>query len=141
MTPIGKRSPDTKILARCQTLAQKECCNYSKGNCLEREEKCHLISAYPRIHDGALNCDWFLKAVLPQDKELSRIVWHELFREETLYDDIETPAAEEPTLRCCVICRNAFLPVTHNQKYCADCRAIGKRQHDRLWRRKQRNKS
>lgn len=137
--PIAKKNPDTGILTRCVSLARKECCNYWHGLCRETDEKCHLISAYPSIHDGALDCDWFLTAVLPHDRELNRLVRYELDKEETLYEDDDATAAEEPTLRCCAICGKEFLPVTNNQKYCAACRSEGKRQHDKLWRRRQRS--
>ena len=101
--PIAKNNPDARILTRCVALARNECCNYWHGLCRETDEKCHLISAYPSIHDGAIDCDWFLRAVLPRDKELHKIVRHELEKEETLYEDDDAPAAEEPTLRCCIM--------------------------------------
>ncbi len=133
--PIAKKNPDTGILTRCISLARKECCNYWHGLCRETDEKCHLISAYPTIHDGALDCDWFLTSVLPQDRELNRLVRHELEKEETLYEDDDAPAAEEPTLRCCAICGKEFLPVTNNQKYCSECRKNGYRIGDRFRQR------
>ena len=66
--PIAKNNPDARILTRCVALARNECCNYCHGLCRETDEKCHLISAYPSIHDGAIDCDWFLRAVLPHDQ-------------------------------------------------------------------------
>lgn len=129
--PIAKNNPDARILTRCVALARNECCNYCHGLCRETDDKCHLISAYPSIHDGAIDCDWFMTSVLPHDKELHKLVRHELEKEETLYEDEDAPAAEEPTLRCCAICGKEFLPVVHNQKYCAACRLDGKRRYNR----------
>ena len=129
--PITRGNPDYSTIQRCLTLARKECCNFMGGSCVETGGSCHLIANYPSIHDGALGCDWFLAAVLPLDQELWKIVRHEIGKEETLDEDEETSAAEEPTLRCCTICGKEFIPVTHNQKYCASCREEGKRRNAR----------
>ena len=128
---IAKKSTDFLILSRCVALSRKECCNHYQGLCLETDKPCHLVGNYPNIHDGALNCDWFLTAVLPQDRELHKIVRHQMTKEETLFEDDTLPAAEGLVLRCCAICRKEFLPVVHNQKYCADCRAESRRQNGR----------
>ena len=58
-----------KQRAKINTLVRKTCCNCYKGNCLlldyGEETKCvQLISRY------GIYCNYFLKAVLPTEKEL-----------------------------------------------------------------------
>lgn len=61
--------------AKIKTLVRKACCNCYKGNCLllddGEETKCvQLISRY------GIYCNYFLKAVLPAEKELyTEILW------------------------------------------------------------------
>ena len=61
--------------AKIKTLVHKTCCNCHKGNCLllddGEETKCvQLISRY------GIYCNYFLKAVLPAEKELyTEILW------------------------------------------------------------------
>ena len=57
---------ENQIQRGIRQLAQKECANYDNGSCLPADRPCHVISpAYKTIHDGAVNCDYFLRAVLP----------------------------------------------------------------------------
>ena len=64
-----------KQRAKINALARKSCCNCYKGNCLlpddGEETKCvQLISRY------GIYCNYFLKAVLPAEKELyAEILW------------------------------------------------------------------
>mgnify|MGYP004573569169 FL=1 len=58
-----------KQQAKISALVRKACCNCYKGNCLllddGKETKCvQLISRY------GIYCNYFLKAVLPAEKEL-----------------------------------------------------------------------
>ena len=58
-----------KQQAKISALVRKACCNCYKGNCLlfdyGEETKCvQLISRY------GIYCNYFLKAVLPSEKEL-----------------------------------------------------------------------
>ena len=58
-----------KQRTKINSLVRKTCCNCYKGNCLllddGMETKCvHLISRY------GIYCNYFLKAVLPTEKEL-----------------------------------------------------------------------
>ena len=127
-----EKTKDQLIAERCCLLAKAECANYYNGLCLTDDGKCHLIGPYPTIHDGKINCDWFLEAVLPCDKELSVYVWSEIFRDETLFEDDETePVPEEIPLRHCAICGTEFIPIVHNQKYCSACRLEGKNKYNR----------
>ena len=58
-----------KQRTKINTLVRRSCCNCCKGNCLllddGAEAKCvQLISRY------GIYCNYFLKAVLPDEKEL-----------------------------------------------------------------------
>ncbi len=58
-----------KQLKKINALVRRSCCNCYKGNCLlldgSGETKCvQLISRY------GIYCNYFLKAVLPDEKEL-----------------------------------------------------------------------
>ena len=53
-------------------------------------------------------------------KDGKKIVRHEIGKEETLDEEEETSAAEEPTLRCCAICGNEFIPVTNRSAELAE---------------------
>ena len=60
---------NSKQSAKVRRLARRECCNCVDGNCLlldnGEERKCvQLISRY------GIYCNYFLKAVLPTEKEL-----------------------------------------------------------------------
>ena len=71
---------DKSIIRSCKTLAEKSCANFSNRYCLPEDRACHLINArYPDIHDGAIDCDYFITAVLPSDKALHRLVLSRLF--------------------------------------------------------------
>ena len=94
---------DKQIIRSAKRLAQKECSNYADGSCLPEGCTCYAVNpAYVTIHDGAIGCDYFLKAVQPTAPELSTAVWHEIFREEE--------AAGEGW-KACVRCHKPFLPV------------------------------
>ena len=62
-----KITPKQRV--KINALVRRSCCNYFKGNCLllddGEEAKCvQLISRY------GIYCNYFLKAVLPTEKEL-----------------------------------------------------------------------
>lgn len=58
-----------KQSARVRKLACKECCNCVNGNCLllDDGEPCRCVQLISRY---GINCNYFLKAVLPAEKEL-----------------------------------------------------------------------
>ena len=63
---------DKQILKSIKALARGECANYDRGNCLLTDERCHLVNPnYESIHDGAIDCDYFLECVLPADWSLN----------------------------------------------------------------------
>ena len=74
---------DNQIIRSAKLLAQKECANYANDTCLPEDHPCYLINpAYKTIHDGTVDCDYFLSADLPLQPELNTGVWHEILREE-----------------------------------------------------------
>ena len=58
-----------KQSARVRKLARKECCNCVNGNCLllDDGQPCRCVQLISRY---GINCNYFLKAVLPAEKEL-----------------------------------------------------------------------
>ena len=64
---VLKITPNQRV--KISALVRRSCCNYFKGHCLllddGEEAKCmQLISRY------GIYCNYFLKAVLPAEKEL-----------------------------------------------------------------------
>ena len=109
---------DNQIIRSAKQLAQRECANYANGSCLLDECPCYAVNpAYRTIHDGAISCDYFLKAVQPSDQELSTAVWHEIFREE---------GAASEGWKVCIRCQKPFIPASNRQRYCASCGAAAK---------------
>ena len=124
---------DTEIMRGVKRLAQKECANYADGFCLPADRPCHVLNpTYKTIHDGAIACDYFLRAVLPLDPELNTAVWHEIFRGE---DEAGEGWKE------CVRCHKPFVPASNRQRYCASCGAVAKqariRENQRRYRERQ----
>ena len=104
---------DAEIMRSVKQLAKKECANYANGFCLPDDRPCYVLNpAYKTIHDGAVDCDYFLLAVLPLNVELNTAVWHEICREE----DQKGEGWKE-----CVRCHKPFIPGSNRQRYCASC--------------------
>ena len=123
---------ENQIMRSIRQLARKECANYDNGICLPEDRPCHVISpAYPTIHDGAVNCDYFLEAVMPLDKELNTAVWHEVLRE-------EDQAGEH--WKECARCHKPFIPGSNRQRYCTACGAAAKQTRDREKQRRYRER-
>ena len=109
---------DNQIIRSAKQLAQRECANYANGSCLLDECPCYAVNpAYRTIHDGAISCDYFLKAVQPSDQELNTAVWHEIFREE---------GAASEGWKVCIRCQKPFILASNRQRYCASCGAAAK---------------
>ena len=124
---------DHRIMRSVKQLAQKECANYTNGFCVYEDRPCHVLNAaYKTIHDGAVDCDYFLLAVLPLDLELNKAVWHEIYRE-------EGQAGEG--WKDCVRCHKPFIPASNRQRYCASCGEVAKqtriREKQRHYRERQ----
>lgn len=126
---------DTHIMRSIKQLARKECANYANGFCLPEDRPCHVLSpTYKTIHDGAVDCDYFLFAVLPLEQELNTTVWHEIFRDE---------ANAGEGWKECVRCHKPFIPASNRQRYCASCGASAKqaRSREKQHRYRQRKKA
>lgn len=121
---------EKQILRSIRQLAQKECANYTNGFCLPEDQPCHVINpAYQTIHHGAMDCDYFLSAVLPQQPELNTSVWHEILREE---DQVMEG------WKACVRCHKHFIPGSNHQRYCANCGTAAKKARSREKQRRYR---
>ena len=124
---------DNHIIRSVKLLAQKECANYANGTCLPEDHPCHVINpAYKTIHDGAVNCDYFLSTVLPLQPELNTGLWHEILREEDQTGE---------GWKQCGRCHKPFIPGCNRQHYCAECGAgaklAGNREKQRRHRQRQ----
>ena len=114
---------DRQLMKRCMSLAEKECANYFSRECVPEVCKCHLINThYPTIEEGTLNCDWFLEAVLPLERELNKAVWQALTGQD---------GPTRARCRICEICRGTFIPASPRQKYCPVCGENEKRKRSR----------
>ena len=123
---------DKSIIRSCKTLTEKSCANFSNRYCLPEDRACHLINArYPAIRDGAIDCDYFMTAVLPGDKALHRLVLSSLF------DSAKRPPVHT---RECARCGQRYMPASPRQKYCASCGAVMRRQHTREKQRRHRER-
>ena len=121
---------DKQILRSIKQLARNECANYFNGYCLPEDRPCHVVNpAYQTIHDGAVDCDYFLSAVLPLQPELNTAVWHEIFRE-------EGQAGEG--WKECTRCHKPFIPGSNRQRYCANCGIAAKQARSREKQRRYR---
>ncbi len=78
-----------------------------------------------------MNCDYFLRAVLPLQPELNTAVWHELLREE----DQGGEGWKE-----CIRCHKPFIPGSNRQRYCADCGTAAKQARSREKQRRYRER-
>lgn len=111
-----------QILKSIKALARDECANYSCGDCLMTDERCHLVNPnYGSIHDGAIDCDYFLECVLPADWDLNDLVSYALWYDEE--DEDELPS----TMKRCAECQKPFVFASNRQKYCNTCQQIVRR--------------
>lgn len=116
-----------QILKSIKALARGECANYDHGNCLLTDKRCHLVNHnYESIHDGAIDCDYFLECVLPADWNLNDLVSYALWYDET--DDEALPHG----MKRCEICQNPFVPTHAKKKYCKGCAETANREKTRM---------
>lgn len=114
---------DKNLIRRCKVLAAHACANWRSHECLARDCPCDMINPrYATIHDGAVNCDYFLESVLPLDKELNRLVWCSILGDEE---------CAQPYIRFCTVCGSAYIPTSPRQRYCISCGIERKRQRSR----------
>ena len=118
---------DKQILKSIKALARGECANYVYGMCVLTDERCHLVNpAYGGIHDGAIDCDYFLECVLPAEWDLNDLVSYALWYDEE--DEDELPS----NMKRCEECRKPFVITGNRQKYCKACAEKVNRRKDRL---------
>lgn len=123
---------DKSIIRSCRALTEILCANFSNRYYLPEDQPCHLINTrYPDIHDGAIDCDSFMTAVLPGDKTLHRLVLSKLF------DPSECTPAH---MRSCARCGQRYMPASPRQKYCTSCGAVIRQQHNREKQRQHRER-
>lgn len=129
-----------------EILAHKECANYIKLDngvhwCAYDDRPCYVINPrWPNIHDDAIDCDYFLEAVLPLDKELHKAVFDELMRVE--YASRITDEAPPPTIakKHCALCGRPFTPKSNRQRYCPTCGKANQKHQDAARQRRAYNK-
>lgn len=105
--------------------------------CALEDRPCYVINPHwPNVHDGAIDCDYFLEAVLPWDKELHKAVWTELTRIE--YAPWITDETPPPTTakKHCASCGKPFSPKSNRQRYCTACGRENERRNGNARRRK-----
>ena len=110
-------------------IVSKPSFNFSENN--QFYKWCIVNIKSKAILAGAVNCDYFLKAVLPLQSELNTAVWHELLSE-------EEEAGEG--WKECVRCHKSFIPGSNCQRYCADCGAAAKQARSREKQRRYRER-
>ena len=123
---------DQHIIRSVKQLVQKECANYSGASCLPEECPCHVIHPDQQtVHDGAVNCDYCLFTVLPQQPELNTVVWHEIYRGEDQAGEV---------WKECVRCHKPFIPGSNHQRYCASCGEVANQARSREKQRRYRER-
>lgn len=121
---------DKSIIHSCKALAERACANFSNRYCLLEDRACHLINTrYPDIHDSAIDCDYFMTAVLPGEKELHRLVLSKL------HDSVECAPAHT---RSCARCGQRYVPASPRQRYCVSCGTVIRKQRNREKQRRHR---
>ncbi len=86
------------------------------------DERCHLVNPnYESIHDGAIDCDYFLECVLPADWDLNDLVSYALWYDEEDEEDLPS------NMRRCEECQKPFVMTGNRQKYCNACQRIVRR--------------
>lgn len=133
---------EKEILKSIRKLAKEECANYQQGMCLLTDQRCHIINPnYFTVHDGAVDCDYFLDCVLPADWNLNDLVWYSIWSEENMWDgQVETPDTLPQGMRRCAECQNPFTYKNNRQKYCPVCAEKVKRRQGTQRQRKYENK-
>ena len=133
---------------RCLELALALCANCDEeGNCLWTNTPCKttLMNRKYMIADGALDCDWFMTAVLPSDAELHRTICAMIDAERDMGRNGAESAVvpDAAKLRQCMDCGKLFTPAGNRQMRCAACRIKAKQKSNaavhrhRYWEKKQ----
>ena len=114
---------DKQLTQKAKQLARKECANLIDGICIDYDKPCFLINPkYDSIHDGTINCDYFLLSVLPLQHDLQKAIWDEIYREDGTVSSV---------MKNCSICGKSFIPTSNRQKFCSDCKLYADRARGR----------
>ena len=97
-------------------LIRKECCNCVENNCVLMDDVCVQLISQHHIY-----CNYFLRAVLPLDKNLSA----ELLSENT---------------KRCEVCGKYFTPRNNSHKYCDNCSEVKRNEYMKNYMREKRMK-
>ena len=74
---------------------------------------CHVLHPDYAITDGGIDCDYFLTAVLPSDKEL-----HDRVQAAIYGGALNSPSTP---VKKCARCAKPFIPRGNRQVYCSTC--------------------
>ena len=111
---------DKQILKSIRVLARGECANYHRGTCLLTDERCHLVNPNcESIHDGAVDCDFFLECMLPADWDLNDLLLYALW-----YDEEEEEEELPSDMKRCAECQQS---AERLQRLSEDCKALSER--------------
>jgi hypothetical protein len=108
-----------------------QCANYDRPDriCLLADSMCITLDCMRDITRTAAMCKYFRRAVLPLNPVLEARLTH---------SEPSNPLEK----RVCALCRKEFLPKNNRQQYCSEkCKRQGKKNHDREWRKQQREKA
>ena len=116
MEKIIRMTPEQA--AKAKKAVRKKCCNCMDGSCLLLDglEPCPC----PQLITRSLICRWFLKAVLPGEKEL------------------EQELIKKGERKCCQDCVGTYYSASNRSKYCPDCAAKVKRRQQAEYARRKR---
>jgi predicted RNA-binding Zn-ribbon protein involved in translation (DUF1610 family) len=91
---------------RVRALIQKECCNFSSGNCVFLDDG--IEHGCPQISAEKVLCEWFRDAILPLDVELQTEIFNRCSK------------SVSDTLKHCTVCGKP-LAANSKAKYCPKC--------------------
>lgn len=100
-------------VGKFRKLARRECCNYIDGDCIATDCKCVIDTSITSIL-----CKYFIKSVLPLNKEL-----------EAHYND-------ELYSKLCKDCNKRFTSYVKNKLYCPDCTVKNNKERYKKYNRK-----
>lgn len=88
---------------------------------------CHVLHSAYTIADGGIDCDYYLTAVLPSDRELFDQVQAEIY---------QTRTTNSAVTKKCARCAKPFILRNNRQKYCSACGAEAEKKHHASRQRK-----
>lgn len=122
---------EKSILQEAARLAKRECANYDDGYCFMDDQFRRAVMPGHTIHDGAIDCTYFLDAVLPLDKELHEAIVNRLHHDEYApWINLDGTEPQEFALKQCSSCGKYFTPKSNRQRYCASCAVEAERKRN-----------